>query len=88
MPEQSQPVPPNLTYEVSRLSEVITKLYRRNSLWHSFMSGVFSGLGYVVGASIVFALLVYLLGKVNLVPVIGEWLGAVLQQAIGSMTPR
>ncbi len=87
MQEQTQPTHADLSTEIDRLNISITKLYARHSWGYSFVNGVFSGLGYVVGASIVFTVIVYLLGKINLVPVIGEWLGAVLQQAITSMTP-
>lgn len=88
MPEQTQPTHSDLASEINRLNGVINKIYGRSSWGYSFMNGLFSGLGYVVGASIVFSIIIFLLGKINLVPIIGEWLGAVLNQAISSMTVR
>jgi hypothetical protein len=42
-------------------------------LFYNFLSGVASGLGTVFGATIIFALVIWLLSKMQLVPVFGDW---------------
>ncbi len=84
---QDKLVQADLASEIEKLNVILTKLYTRNSFWHSFFRGILTGFGYAIGATIIFAVLVYLLGKINLVPVIGEWLGAIISQAVLNMSP-
>jgi hypothetical protein len=42
-------------------------------LFYNFISGVASGLGTAFGATIIFALIIWLLSKMQLVPFLGEW---------------
>ncbi len=46
----------------------------RHLLWRSFLQGIASGLGRAVGATVVLALLVWLLGQLEVVPVLGAWI--------------
>jgi len=46
----------------------------RHLLWRSFLQGTASGLGRAVGATVVLALLVWLLGQLEVVPVLGAWI--------------
>ena len=43
-----------------------------------FLKGAAFGLGSVVGATVVVSLLVYLISQIELLPIIGEWVRAVL----------
>ncbi|HEY68559.1 MAG TPA: hypothetical protein G4N97_09855 [Thermoflexia bacterium] len=51
----------------------------RNLLWRSFLQGVASGLGRAVGATVILALLVWLLGRLQVVPVLGAWIARLLE---------
>lgn len=42
-------------------------------MWTSFLSGIFRGLGIIVGMTIVFALLIWLLGQFVDFPLIGQY---------------
>lgn len=69
-----------LRIELERLNANITKLIRRQNLWRSLFAGILSGLGSVIGATIVVAFIAYLLRNVELVPLIGTWVGSIVRQ--------
>ncbi|HUC87167.1 MAG TPA: DUF5665 domain-containing protein [Candidatus Saccharimonadales bacterium] len=46
----------------------------RRQIWLSFVRGVFTGLGTVVGATVVVALIVWILHLFGGVPVVGQFL--------------
>jgi hypothetical protein len=73
-------VPPKLTKEVKNRSilaftKAIDKAYNNWGflIARSFVSGIFIGLGATVGFAIVIALLGYVFGVLELLPVIGEF---------------
>lgn len=47
-------------------------------LWFSLLKGVALGLGSVLGATVVLSTLVYLLSQMEFIPIIGEWIAAIL----------
>lgn len=61
------------------LSERIDGLTREYSLIRAFMRGVATGLGSVVGATIVVAGLVWFLGQLQVIPIIGNWLADIVE---------
>jgi len=76
-----------LTVVTQALAHEVERLQRwhplagdlRRLLWRSFLRGVVSGVGYAVGASILFALLVWLLGQLQVVPVLGELIARLME---------
>lgn len=69
-----------LTQEVERLQEwhpLAGSL--PHVLWRSFLQGIASGLGRAVGATVLVALLVWLLGRLQVVPVMGAWIARLLE---------
>ena len=48
-------------------------------LWFQLLKGIALGLGSVLGASVVLSGLVYLLSQFEFIPVIGEWVTAILE---------
>jgi hypothetical protein len=48
-------------------------------LWFSLLKGISLGLGSVLGATVVLSALVYVLSQMEFIPIIGEWISAVLQ---------
>lgn len=47
-------------------------------LWFSLLKGISLGLGSVLGATVVLSTLVYLLSQMEFIPIIGEWISAIL----------
>lgn len=78
-----------LTHEVSQLRDLLERLQIqqyvrallsvRHIMWANLLSGVFSGLGAVVGATLGVALLVYILGRLEVVPVIGRFVSEIVK---------
>lgn len=69
-----------LSEEMARLNQVIIRLDRRHTLLYSFFRGIVTGLGTVVGATIVVAVLAFLFRHVQLIPLIGTWLTEIIKQ--------
>lgn len=72
-----------LTQEVERLNQ--HRFVRiHNSLWrliaYQFMRGLAFGLGSVIGATVLFSLLVWWLSQFEFLPVVGEWMGQLVDQ--------
>ncbi len=44
-------------------------------MWHNFLAGVFRGLGLIVGMTVVFAVLIWILAGLVDFPVIGQYFG-------------
>jgi hypothetical protein len=49
-------------------------------LWYSFLKGLMVGLGSVLGASVLVAIVIYLLAQVRLVPILGDLVQDVINQ--------
>lgn len=49
-------------------------------LWYSFLKGLMVGLGSVLGASVLVAIVIYLLAQVRLVPILGDIVQGVINQ--------
>jgi len=47
-------------------------------LWFHLLKGVAFGLGSVLGATVVLSTLVYVLSQMEFIPIIGEWISAIL----------
>ena len=69
----------SLEKEIQQLNKTILKLDKHHSLSNSFLRGVFYGLGSVVGATMVVALLAYLLRNIELIPIIGTWVAQIAE---------
>ncbi len=69
----------NLEKEIHQLNKTILKLDKRHNLTNSLLRGIFYGLGSVIGATMVFALLAYLLRNIELIPVIGSWTAQLIE---------
>ena len=75
----------SLIKEIRELNIVLTRLYKRQSIGYSFLGGVLSGLGSVMGATLVVAILVYFLRNVSLIPLIGSWFAQLAQYVLTVM---
>lgn len=85
-----------LTKEVNQLAKQVQKLQNTELIkiykhpgkliWYSFLKGIMVGLGSVVGATVVVAILIYLLSKISFVPVIGDFVNEIVGQLEISQT--
>lgn len=83
MPNEENSNPTDMADEISALRREIERLNDnrfvriQNSPWrllgYRFMSGLFTGLGTVIGATLLVSMLVWWLQGINWIPVIGDW---------------
>lgn len=71
-----------LLAEIRNLTVVVAKLDKHQSVWYSFVRGIMSGLGYFVGAAFLVGIVIYFLQRVDFVPIIGSWLGGIIDEAV------
>lgn len=61
MVEKQEYIKKNLTQEIQGLRASIEK---QNSYWHVFFAGIVKGIGYAVGATILFGILITILSYI------------------------
>ncbi|MBI5754451.1 hypothetical protein HZA40_04885 [Candidatus Peregrinibacteria bacterium] len=72
-----------LTKEISRLKNMdFMQVFSHpiKFMFYSFMKGLMVGLGTVLGASVLVALLIYLLTKISFVPIVGDFVKDIIGQ--------
>lgn len=72
-----------LTKQVQKLQNTeLLKVYQKTGkfLFLSFMKGIMVGLGSVIGATVVVAILIYLLSQISFVPIIGDFINDLVGQ--------
>ena len=75
---------------IKRLEKAITDLRQHNffriydSLWRlisfKFISGLASGLGWVIWATMLVDLLTIILSQIEFIPILGEWASRLIEQ--------
>ena len=75
----------NLTAEVKRLNRILTRVYRQQSFASSFVRGILTGLGSVIGATLVVGLIAFLLRNINIVPIVGDWLSDIFTHVLNNL---
>tara|TARA_B100001750_G_scaffold236147_1_gene239593 strand:+ start:503 stop:769 length:267 start_codon:yes stop_codon:yes gene_type:complete len=75
---------------IKRLEKAITNLKEHNffrmhdSLWRlivfGLIRGLASGLGWVIGATILVYLLTIILSQIEFIPIVGEWAARLIEQ--------
>ena len=96
MPDQPEE-DPDLTQDIRALKAEVQRLnehrYIRvmNStprlLWMSFLRGLATGLGTVVGATLLVSVMLYFLSQIELIPIIGDWAKQIAAEIQGPATP-
>tara|TARA_B100000035_G_scaffold308185_1_gene312474 strand:- start:238 stop:501 length:264 start_codon:yes stop_codon:yes gene_type:complete len=55
-----------------------------NSIWRiigvSLIQGLASGLGWIIGATLLVSILTFFLSQIEFVPIIGEWVSRIIQE--------
>lgn len=76
-----------LLVEIKKLNKHLSRLNRRQAPFRLFLTGLLSGLASVIGASLVFSIVIYLFSQVDLVPIIGDWLADVFSHMLKELPP-
>ena len=76
--------------EIKKLSEVIKSLNNHNIfkvynstkkiLFISFLKGLASGLGWIIGATILVSILTFALSQIQFIPILGEWVSKLITE--------
>ena len=76
--------------EIKKLSEAIKSLNNNNIfkiynstkkiLFVSFIKGLASGLGWIIGATILVSLLTYILSQIEFIPILGDIVSQLIQE--------
>ena len=76
--------------EIRKLSEAIKSLNNNNIfkiynstkkiLFISFLKGLASGLGWIIGATILVSLLTYILSQIEFIPILGDIVSQLIQE--------
>ena len=76
--------------EIKKLSEAIKSLNNNNIfkiynsikriLFISFLKGLASGLGWMIGATILVSLLTYILSQIEFIPILGDIVSQLIQE--------
>ena len=76
--------------EIKKLSEAIKSLNNNNIfkiynstkkiLFISFLKGLASGLGWIIGATILVSLLTYILSQIEFIPILGEIVSQLIEE--------
>ena len=76
--------------EIKKLSESIKSLNNSNIfkiynstkkiLFISFLKGLASGLGWIIGATILVSLLTYILSQIEFIPILGDMVSQLIQE--------
>lgn len=64
-------------------AEKYNKIYRSlpRMLLNNFLGGIAWSLGTFFGAAVVVGIIIFVLSKINLVPIIGSWIAQIMQDA-------
>ena len=76
--------------EINKLSVAITSLNNNNIfkiynstkkiLFISFLKGLVSGLGWIIGATILVSLLTYILSQIEFIPILGDIVSQLIEE--------
>ena len=76
--------------EIKKISEAIKSLNNNNIfkiynstkkiLFISFLKGLASGLGWIIGATILVSLLTYILSQIEFIPILGDIVSQLIQE--------
>ena len=79
--------------EIKKLSEAIKSLNNNNIfkiynstkkiLFISFLKGLASGLGWIIGATILVSLLTYILSQIEFIPILGDIVSQLIEEIEG-----
>jgi len=77
-----------LLKEMKKLNTLLERLYGRQTLLQSFLSGIITSLGTFVGATVVVGVMVYLLSKIQLLPILGNWFADLITEILRFLPKR
>lgn len=75
-----------LAQELKELRLEVAKLNRRYQMGPALVRGIVSGLGSIIGATVVVGIIAYVLRRVDVVPVIGDWLSQITERVVENLS--
>lgn len=69
----------NLEESLSKLTELLKDFSSRRFIFRNFTAGIIRGVGFAIGATIIFALIGWILSKLQIVPILGDWAIRILE---------
>lgn len=75
-----------LIEQLELLNKNISLMNKRGNLFRAFMVGILSGLGSVIGATIVVGVFLYAMRNVEFIPIIGSWFAQIIEYATSAMS--
>lgn len=75
-----------LAQELKELRLEVAKLNRRYQMGSALVRGIVSGLGSIIGATVVVGIIAYVLRRVDVVPVIGDWLSQITERVVENLS--
>ncbi len=63
------------------------RVIQEKRLTHSFLNGIMVGVGSAIGATFVFGLIIFLLGRLDTVPVVGHYITEIINYVKSTTTP-
>jgi hypothetical protein len=80
-----------LTLEIQKLNQkldlitanskfLVYQSHPAKFIFYNFLSGVFYSLGTLFGTFILAGIIIYFLSRINLIPIVGQWLEQVFRQ--------
>ena len=64
-----------LKHNLFRMNNSLTKIFLI-----SLVRGLASGLGWIIGATILVSVLTYMLSQIEFIPILGDWVSSIIEQ--------
>ncbi len=78
-----------LTAHIERMeSNAFSRLLNdpKHFFWYRFIGGIASGVGNILGATVVVALFLYILQRIQVAPIIGPFIADIVEQVMKSLS--
>jgi hypothetical protein len=60
----------DLHVELKKINSNLVRIYKQKTLFRTFVTGIISGLGSVIGATVVLGLIIFILSKFDFLPIV------------------
>lgn len=60
---------------------------KRQILFDNFLGGIAWSLGTLFGLTVIAVIIGFIISRVNLIPIIGDWMAQIIQDATGKIQP-
>lgn len=67
---------------IEKNNELLEKLVKKQTLPYRFLAGLLYGLGATLGVAVIFAIFGFIVSKIQVAPIIGDFLSSILNEAL------